>query len=277
MEAMTMNKVRKKYFPFLRAGVQTLLVYRMNFFGFIIGGLIYCFVMFYLWRAVFNANGGGSFMGFSMTDMVVYLFMANTTSQLTHSSVSNEIGEEIRDGSISMRLVKPVNADLSYLFSELGSLMLKCLILVLPVLCGLEIYRFCITGSVMFSGLNLLLFLLSSIIAYLISFRVNLCFGFVAFYSKNLWGINILKKTLIGFLSGSVIPLAFMPEGLRVCLEYMPFASMGYTPVMLYMGKYGPQETAFRFGLQILWLLILYGISKLIWRGAIRKLSVQGG
>lgn len=272
-----MNKVIKRYFPFLRAGVQTLLVYRMNFFGFIIGGLIYCFVMFYLWKAVFSANGGGSFMGFSMADMVVYLFLSNTTSQLTHSSVSNEIGEEIRDGSISMRLVKPVNTDLSYLFSELGSLMLKLLILLFPVLCGLEIYCFCITGSVMFNGLNLMFFLVSAFLAYMISFRVNLCFGFVAFYVKNLWGMNILKNSLIGFLSGSLIPLAFMPEGLRLCLEYMPFASMGYTPVMLYMGKYSPQEAAFRFGLQLFWLVVLYGISKLIWRGAIRRLSVQGG
>ena len=42
-----MNKIRKQYLPFVRAGVQTLIAYRMNFMGFIIGGLIYCFVMYY--------------------------------------------------------------------------------------------------------------------------------------------------------------------------------------------------------------------------------------
>ena len=78
-------------------------------------------------------------------------------------------------------------------------------------------------------------------------------------------------------MSGSLIPLAFMPDGLRLCLEYMPFASMSYTPVMIYMGKYAGYEILFRIGLQALWAVLLYGLSKLIWMGAIKKLCVQGG
>lgn len=272
-----MNKLKKRYVPFMKAGIQNLIIYRMNFMGFVIGGLIYCFVMFYLWRAVFESNGGGMFLGFSMTDMVIYLFLSNTTSQLTFSSVSNEIGEEIKDGSIAMRLIKPVDTDLSYLFTEIGTTLMKLIVLAVPMILGLEIYRFCVTGTVMFNAVNFLLYLLSAVLAYIISFRVNLCFGFIAFYVKNLWGIGILKNSIIGFLSGSLIPLAFMPEGLRVCLEYMPFASMGYTPVMIYMGKYEANEIIFRLGLQAVWTVLLYGLSKLIWLGAIKKLCVQGG
>lgn len=272
-----MNKIMRRYVPFMKAGVQSLIIYRLNFMGFVIGGLIYCFVMFYLWRAVFESGGGGMFLGFSMTDMVVYLFLSNTTTQLIFSDVSNSIGEEIRDGSISMRLLKPVNTDLSYMFNELGASLMKVIVLLIPVTVGLEIYRSCMTGAVMFSPLNFLLYLVSAVLAYIISFRVNLCFGFIAFYVKNLWGIGILKNSVIGFLSGSLIPLAFMPEGLRVCLEYLPFASMSYTPVMIYMGKYGAYEVIFRIGLQIVWAVLLYGLSKLIWMGAIKKLCVQGG
>lgn len=272
-----MGKLRKRYVPFMKAGIQGLIVYRMNFLGFVIGGLIYCFVMFYLWKAVFDANGGGAFLGFSMTDMVIYLFMANTTSQLVYSSVSSDVAEEIKDGSISMRLLKPVNTDLSYLFTELGTILMKFVVLLLPMILGLEIYRTCIAGELLFNGLNFLLYLVSAVLAYLISFRVNLCFGFIAFYVKNLWGFNILKKSIIGFLSGSLIPLAFLPEPLRICLEYMPFASMNYTPVMIYMGKYSPVEMFLRLGIQAVWAVLVYGISRLIWLGAIKKLCVQGG
>ena len=176
-----------------------------------------------------------------------------------------------------MRLLKPVNTDLSYMFNELGTALMKVVVLLIPVLAGLEIYRFCMTGTVVFSAVNFLLYLISSVLAYIISFRVNLCFGFIAFYVKNLWGIGILKNSIIGFLSGSLIPLAFMPDGLRVCLEYLPFASMSYTPVMLYMGKYGTYEILFRIGIQVVWAVLLYGLSKLIWFGAIKKLCIQGG
>ena len=272
-----MNKIIRRYVPFMKAGVQNLVVYRLNFLGFVIGGLIYCFVMFYLWKAVFNANGGGVFMGFSMTDMVIYLFLSNTTAQLIYSSVSGDVAEEIKDGSISMRLVKPVNTDLSYMFTELGTTLMKVVVLLLPMVIGLEVYRTCITGTFMFSAPNFLLYLVSAVLAYLISFRVNLCFGFIAFYVKNLWGFNILKESLLGFLSGSMIPLAFMPEPLRVCLEYLPFSSMNYTPVMIYMGRYSAQELIFRLAVQAVWAVIIYGISKLVWIGAVKKLCVQGG
>lgn len=272
-----MNKLTKRYVPFMKAGVQSLIVYRMNFLGFVIGGLIYCFVMFYLWKAVFDANGGGMFLGFSMTDMVVYIFLSNTTAQLTFSSVSGNVAEEIKDGSIAMRLIKPVNTDLSYLFTELGSALMKLVVFVLPMIVGLEIYRFCVSGTVMIRPENLLLYFLSAALAYIITFWMDLCFGFAAFYVKNLWGMSILKKSIIGFLSGSLIPLAFLPDVLRVCLEYLPFASMSYTPVMIYMGKYSPVQTATMLGLQVVWALIIYGISKLIWAGAIKRLCVQGG
>ena len=272
-----MNKIRKQYLPFVRAGVQNLIVYRMNFLGFIIGGLIYCFVMYYLWKSVFMASGGETFMNFTMSDMVLYLFLSNVAGEVTFSTVSNDIAEEIKDGSIAMRLIKPVNMDLSYLATELGGTAMRTVTFAFPVIIGLEIYRYITLGTVMFNPINLLLFLLSIVLAYLVAFRVNLCFGFMAFYVKNLWGMGILKNSIVNFLSGSLIPLAFMPDGLRTVLEYMPFSSMSYTPVMIYMGKYDTGEIIFRLGIQAVWAIIIYGISKLIWLGAIKKLSVQGG
>jgi len=261
----------------VKAGIQTLIAYRMNFFGFVIGGLIYCFVMYYLWRAVFNSSGSDTFMGFSMVDMTLYLFLSNMTNQLTFSSVCDSVGEEIKDGSIAMRLIKPVNTDMSYLFNELGCALLKFIIFAVPMILGLEIYRFVMTGKVMFDILHFLLYLVSTSLAYLVSFRVNLCFGFMAFYVKNLWGMSILKDSILRFLSGTLIPLAFMPDVLRTTLEYMPFSSMNYTPVMIYMGKYGMTEIIFRLGVQAVWAILIYALSKLIWFHAVKRLSVQGG
>ena len=214
---------------------------------------------------------------FSMTDMVVYIFLSNVTGQLTFSSASNDVGEEIRDGSISMRLIKPVNVDMSYLAAEIGAALMRFAVFAVPVMMGIEIYRYVVCETIMFDLVRFLLYLLSIVLAYLISFRVNLCFGFIAFYVKNLWGIGILKNSIINFLSGSLIPLAFMPEQLKIILEYMPFASMNYTPVMIYMGKYDIDEILFRLAIQAIWALITYALSKLIWFRAVKKLSVQGG
>ena len=189
----------------------------------------------------------------------------------------DDVGEEIKYGNIVMRLIKPVNTDLSYLANEIGGNALKFIISTLPMIIGIEIYRFVAVGAFMFNIGNFALYLVSVILAYLLSFRVNLCFGFMAFYVKNLWGMNILKNSIINFLSGMLIPLAFMPEVLRKILEYMPFSSMSYTPVMIYMGKYDMTEIIFRLAVQAVWAVLLYALSKLIWIHAVKRLSVQGG
>lgn len=272
-----MNKIKKLYFPFTRAGIQEAITYRLNFLCFFVGELFYCFVMYYVWKAVFESSGSGTFMDFSMNDMVVYLFVSNVTGFLVNSDVCNQVGEEIKDGSISMRLIKPVNFDLSYLFKELGNLIIILLMVFIPMLLGVEIYRYYANGVIMFDIVNFLLYLLSAVFAYLVSFYLNLCFGFMAFFVKNLWGFSILKGSLIKFLSGSVIPIAFMPGIIKQILELMPFASLSYTPVMLYMGKYDTTQIIFNLALQLFWLLFFYVLSKLIWKKAIKYLCVQGG
>ncbi|MBQ7218948.1 MAG: ABC-2 family transporter protein, partial [Ruminococcus sp.] len=55
------------------------------------------------------------------------------------------------------------------------------------------------------------------------------------------------------------------------------FASLSYTPVMIYMGMYSVPEILWRMGLQVFWLFVMIGVSKLIWNSAIKHLSIQGG
>ena len=46
---------------------------------------------------------------------------------------------------------------------------------------------------------------------------------------------------------------------------------------MIYMEKYTGTDLAFAFGKQIAWLIIFYGICKMVWRWAEKRLAVQGG
>ena len=69
--------IKRVYGGFTRAGAQGAMAYRLNFMGFFIGESLYCFVMYFIWKAVFAASGEGTFMGFTMTDMTIYVFLAN--------------------------------------------------------------------------------------------------------------------------------------------------------------------------------------------------------
>ena len=222
-----MRRIRhffKIYSPFTRAGMQEMAAYRANFICFFIGEIMSAFIMYFVWKAVFLSSGSETFMGFTMEDMTVYLFISFLTDYLTYSDGAFSIGEEIVDGSIAMRMIRPCSFEMCFLFQELGSRLISAAMIFAPMVIGVEAYRFAVTGALRFNILYFLLYLLSMMIAYMINFYFNVIYGFMAFFFKNLWGTSLLKETLVGFLSGGMIPLAFLPAGLAATLNFLPFA-----------------------------------------------------
>lgn len=267
----------KIYKPFVSAGVQSSMAYRMSFLCFVLGESLYCFVMFFIWKAVFMSSDSSTFMGFTMTDMTVYVFLSNLVRFLTSTDSTDNLAYEIQDGSIIMRMIKPVNVDYSLLAFEVGNKVMMITCVFLPVMIGVEIYRFVVLGHIAFNILNFLLFVISTVLSYVLSFYLNLIFGYLAFYLMNIWGFSILKGSIFNFFSGALIPLAFFPEAVRIVFEQLPFASLIYAPTMIYMGKYTGPEVAFVLFKQVVWVVVFVGISRFIWKLAQKRLAVQGG
>ncbi|MGN0452450.1 MAG: ABC transporter permease [Ruminococcus sp.] len=269
-------KLLRIYKPFTSAGLQEMVVYRVNFLFFLLGEIMKCFVMFFVWKAVYNSSTGETLYGFTYENMVVYLFISFLCGYITYSDGSYAIGKEIVDGTIAMRMIKPVDFDMCFLFQELGSKLVQLLMIFLPITAGVEIFRWLESGTFALKPHLLLLYIVSLILAYGINFFFNLAYGFLAFFLKNLWGTDIIKGVIVDFLSGATIPLAFM-GGFGQVLGYLPFASLSYTPVMIYMGMYDWKQTVFYLGLQVVWLVVFIVISKLVLRSAMRRLVVHGG
>lgn len=265
------------YRPFTRAGVQNAMAYRTSFLCFALGQSLYCFVMYFIWKAVFISSGESTFMGFTMTDMTVYVFLSNIVGFLTSTDSTDNLADEIHDGSIIMRMIKPVNLDYSLLTFEMGNKVMIITCIFLPVMLGVEIYRGMVLGYVAFRITNFLVFALSSFLSYLLAFYLNLIFGYLAFYLMNIWGFTILKSSIINFFSGALIPLSFFPGIVRTVFEQLPFASLIYVPTMIYMGKYSALEIVFVLCKQVLWIVVFVLISRMIWSWAQKRLAVQGG
>lgn len=272
-----MRKVFRTYKPFTHAGMLLAAQYRVNFIFFILGDILMCFISYFLWKAVFASGGTQSFMGFTQTDMIGYIFISFLTRTIGYSDGSYVVGEEIRDGSIAMRMIKPIRFDLAFLFQELGERTITTVFVFIPLIAGVEIYKIAVTGVFAFNPGNFMLYLLSLVLSYLICFYFNVCYGYSAFVLKNLWGSNFLKETIVGFLSGGVIPLSFFPAGIGEVLKLLPFASLTYTPVMIYIGMFSPSQIVRSFVMQIFWLCFFIVLQQIIWNAAVKRMSVQGG
>lgn len=272
-----MIKRLRIYTPFINAGVQEAITYRTNWFFGLVGNIMACFVSYFIWKAVFLSNGSETINGFTMPQMIVYIFLMFLTSLLIGSGGTYDIGEEIRDGSIAMRMIKPISYNATFLFQELGNKIMTVCTIAIPLIVGVEVVGTIVMGQIEFNIVQFLLYVVSCVFAYLVNFFFNICFGFIAFIVKYLWGANMMKNCIVGFLSGTIIPLAFLPETLEKVILLLPFASLNYTPVMIYMGMYSGSELLFYLGLQLFWVVAFWGLSKLLWSSASKRLCVQGG
>ena len=272
-----MKQKLKIYTPFISAGMQEVATYRLNWIFYMLGNVMACFVSYFIWKAVYASGDNGVMNGFTLPQMVVYIVLIFLTNTMIASDVSYVIGEEVRDGAIAMRMLKPVSYNATFLFQEIGNKLFTEFIIALPLLFAVEVIRTAFSGVVEFDVLRFLMFLVSVSLAYLINFLFNICFGFVAFITKNLWGVNQVKNVLVGLLSGALSPLSFLPGAVENVFLLLPFASLNYTPVMIYMGMYSGLTLLWYFGLQIFWAFAFWGLSKLLWKLISRRLSVQGG
>ena len=123
----------------------------------------------------------------------------------------------------------------------------------------------------------MVLYFVSSFFGFLVNFFFGYSFGLLAFKITNMWGMSQIVQAIFQLLSGALIPLTFFPGLIQKLLDFLPFKSIIYAPCMMYLGKFSCNEIIFTLGIQIIWVVILYFVSKLIWNALIKQLTILGG
>lgn len=99
----------------------------------------------------------------------------------------------------------------------------------------------------------------------------------LAFFTISPQGLRVLFTSMVEFLSGAIIPLPFMPAGVRRVLEMLPFAGMFNVPLLIYSGELSGAEMLSGIGRQCFWLVTLVVSGRVLCKAAERKIVVQGG
>ena len=191
------------------------------------------------------------------------------------------INRDIREGTIGNFLIKPISYRGKFVASNLGAFSMMSLVFGIPlytiglgVLIGIG---FLPIISVWDFIAHFGLFLIAAILACLLNGAISYIFGILCFYTTAAWGLNSLKTTIISFLSGTLLPIAFFPDVFREIVTYMPFAGMSQNPVLILMMKYSYLECAKVILISLAWLILLELIGKLLFNHAIKLVTVQGG
>lgn len=276
--SISLRKQLKIYLPFTINGIKQNFAYKGRFYLFMIARLFSVFVTYYLWMAIFDSSVNATLGGFTRNEMLTYIFMSYISSNIVYISAAREIGNDVYDGSIAMNLIKPIKYRTKLFFQSLGDVIYRLIMPSLLLWIGLEIYKVAYLGTEMTSVVNILLFLVSNIFSFLIYFLFDFCFSLLAFYTTYIWGMSIAKNAVLSFLTGQLIPLTFFPSTMQKFFDYLPFKSMNYTPVMIYLGKLGgASNVAKQLLIQFIWVAILFTLGNYFWSKVTKRLIVLGG
>ena len=265
------------YLPFAVNEIKTQMAYNGAFYLFILISTFGSFVSYFLWSAIYGSSPTAILGGLSRDEMTVYIFMVYVTSSVVAISISEWVSEDVVKGTVAMQLIKPIDYRLSLIARALGQMVYRFILPAVFIWIGLELYKFFVLGLSFTSIVNIALYIFSCLLSFLIFVLFDFCVGMIAFFTSYIFGLFMVKEALMSFLTGQLIPLSFFPEVVQHIFDFLPFSSMIYAPVMIYLGKYQGTELAWVLLRQLAWAVILYGLGTLIWHRVTKRLVVLGG
>jgi ABC-2 type transport system permease protein len=254
----------------LRVGVAETVAYRAELIVWVLT-LTLPLVMLALWTSVASE---GPFRGFSSEAFVAYYLATLITRNLTSSWVSWQISEEVRLGTIAMRLLRPVPPFVALAASHVAALPLRSLV-ALPVAVALLLSSG--ASALTREPLQLALVAPSLALAWLIAFGLMFTVGALAFFVTRASGLFSAYFTLYVPLSGYLMPLELLPGWLRAIAEVAPFRYTLAVPVELMTRPLDP-GAAWRLVLgQVLWAAASLALAAAVWRRGVRRFEAVGG
>ena len=266
-----MSRLRS-YIALLRGSFMVGMIYRYGFLFTIFGNIIYLGVTYFLWRSIYH--NADLIHGLTFDQTYLYVALGSAVFILLKTYADWLISNEIREGMIAVYLTKPLDYQLYALFISLGSALMNLAAITVPTILLLTL-----VFKVHFqSGLGLAFFPFSLLLAFMISFNFDYLVGLMAFYNELVWGLTITKEVLLTTLSGALVPLQFFPQALQKVLLVLPFQAIYYTPLtMVTQPDQNWPVFLQMLAVQLLWVVVMFILTRLVYDQAVKILRVSGG
>jgi ABC-2 type transport system permease protein len=228
-------------------------------------------VMLVLWHAVAREQPIGRF---GSDQFVAYFLSMFIVRQLTGSWSVWLMNMEIRDGTLAMRLLRPVHPLLAYAMTSLSELPVRSLLSV-PIA---AVVLFILEGHELSHDPWIwAIWTFSIVAAWLITLLTNLVIGCLAFFLESSLKVMDVWLAFYFVFSGYMVPIEIFPAALRSVIDFLPFRYQLGLPVELMIGMHDRSEALAMLGRQWMMVGVLFAILVLVWQRGIRRFEAYGG
>lgn len=224
------------------------------------------------WEAVYASTA--TIGGLTLDQTLNYILLAQIFNDGAYvSSVIYDFGAGLREGQIVMAMLRPLDYQIAMYIQNLAQLVINQLLKIPLALFIWIVYGLTLPGE----PIVWLAFVFTILLGHAVLFCFDWILGCTAFYSTEIWGMSVVRYSVAMFFSGALIPLDMMPDWLRTIATILPFSQVVYLPVSLLSGITPVSAMPRIWLMQGAFLVILYFLSRMIFRRAVRVITVQGG
>lgn len=263
----------RKYGSLFAISLTQLIYWRASFFMDRVRSFTILIAFYGFWSAVFSNHS--TIAGYSRDVMLSYLIGTTLLRALVFSDKTWDMIREINTGRLSGFLLRPM----SYIgyciardFADKSAHVVSAILEVVLLTWLLDI-RWQTPATVGGWGAFALSVIFSVAIYFLLSYAVSA----LAFWTAESAGPRFCFELFLEFASGAFFPLDILPMALKNLFSALPFASLIYFPLQIFLGRADGQVLLQGFFVQIFWLIILLFTVRWVWQRGLKIYSSEGG
>jgi len=267
----TLRRNREGLIEYARMAMRRQYIYRTNMaMGIVLTGIT-IYLLTILWKAAYGDRS--EIDGVSITQMLVYLTIANLQLRFLSPELDGDIEERIREGQIGFDLNRPVSYPMQLIAGGLGDVIatLPMLVIAVPIA---FIFGELHAPETAEAGIA---YVASLALAWIVAMQMNMLIGLVSFWTLEMNGFRMMYRLIANFSTGALIPLWFMPDALRAVVQLLPFQAIAYIPVSIYVDNPASGHIATALLIQAFWAIAMIFVIRWVWVRAFRQTVIQGG
>ncbi|WP_405062928.1 ABC-2 family transporter protein [Kribbella sp. NBC_01505] len=246
-------------------------IYRGAWVIFMLANICTPLISLLIWR---TALANGAQLPVDQRYITTYFVLLGIATMATSSWMAGFLANDIRLGKLSSWMVRPASLLIGFVANNLSEKFLKVIALVPMVGLIWWIFR---DSMVVPAGVGRwALFALTLVLGAILVFTIDILIAAFAFWMDDVSALVQARVIIGSVLSGSVVPLALMPEWSRGFIDYQPYRYTVSFPVEIVAGNLSGTELATGLAVQLGYVVAVGLLARVVWAAGIRAYSAVG-
>ena len=234
--------------------------------------ILFIFIFAQLWGATFAAQDAEVLGGLTLNQTVWYFVWAEMI-QMGKIRHVRTVQEEVKDGSLAYTLGRPYNYLLYHFAFGIGNTLVTAIVL-LGAGSLVALSQVGWLGTFRLETLPALL--LVTALALVLDYCVLSIIALMAFFMEDVTSLVFIYHKIVFVLGGLLIPVDLLPDWLQAIARVLPFNMVVYAPSRLFVA-WDADLFGYTVVMQVVWIAVAGTALSLIYRSAMRRVSINGG